>query len=82
MCEPVDDIRVGVIHGPKGRIQPVWFDLNRVQHRIRQITNSWKERHGRNERIFFHVTDDCALYELVYEMDSGCWRLSHIEALE
>ncbi len=80
-AEVVDDIRVGAIHGPGGRIEPVWFDLNRCQHRIRQVTNRWRERRGGQIFFHFHVTDDGALYELVYKPTEGVWQLELIEIL-
>jgi hypothetical protein len=75
------EIRVGVIHGPGSRITPVWFDLKRRKHTIREITNSWRDRQGATVRIHFHVTDDGALYELVYNLTDSTWRLEKIEAL-
>jgi hypothetical protein len=81
IAEVIDDIRVGVIHGPAGKIEPVWFDLNRRQHRIRQITNRWHERRGSQLLFHFHVTDDGALYELVYNSAEGVWHLEMIEIL-
>lgn len=77
----VADIRVGVIHGPGGRIQPVWFDLQRKQHRIQQVTNSWRERRGNVTLIYFHVTDEGALYELIYNLTEAHWQLEQIEIL-
>jgi len=81
IAEIVDDIRVGVIHGPAGRIEPVWFDLNHRQHRICQITNRWRERRGGQIFFYFHVTDDGALYELIYNPTGGEWTLELIEIL-
>lgn len=74
-------LRVGVVHGPDGRITPVWFDLERRKHAIRQITNCWRERHGAAVLIHFHVVDDGALYELVYTLPEATWALTRIEAL-
>ncbi|MEJ2470654.1 MAG: hypothetical protein P8Y96_06015 [Desulfuromonadales bacterium] len=74
-------IRVGVIHGPGNRIRPVWFDLNHRKHTVSAITNSWRDRQGETVRIHFHVTDDGALYELVYDLGSTTWTLEEIEAL-
>jgi len=74
-------IRVGVIHGPGNRITPVWFDLDRRKHGIRQITNTWKERRGATTLIYFHVVDEGALYELVYNLTDTTWKLENIEAL-
>lgn len=79
--ERVDGIRVGVIHGPGGEIKPVWFDLNRKQHRIQQVTNSWRERRGDTPLIYFHVTDGGALYELVYSPTEAFWKLEQVETL-
>lgn len=81
MSDVIEDVRVGVIHGPAGKIEPVWFDLNRKQHRIRQVTNRWRERRGNQLLFHFHVTDDGALYELVYYSGDGMWQLELIEAL-
>lgn len=81
MREVVEGVRVGVIHGPGGRIRPVWFDLNRRQHRVTEVTNSWCEKCGHASQLHFHVTDEGALYELVYNLDSGCWRVELLEAL-
>jgi hypothetical protein len=73
-------LRVGVIHGPGRRITPVWFDLKRRKHIIREITNSWRDRQGETVRIHFHVTDDGALYELVYDLGDTSWALERIES--
>ena len=75
------NIRVGVVHGPGRQIQPVWFDLNRRKYLIREVTNSWRERCGSTELLHFHVTDEGALYELIYNLASGCWSLQQLEAL-
>lgn len=74
-------LRVAVVFGPDGRIRPVWFDLDRRRHEVRSITNSWRERRGETPFLHFHVTDDGALYELVFNLGSATWQLSHIEAL-
>lgn len=81
MEEVIEGIRVGVVHGPGERIRPVWFDLNRRQHRIEQVTNTWRERRGATTLIFFHVTDGGALYELSYNLGDGNWRLEQVDAL-
>ncbi len=76
-----NNIRVGVIHGPGSRIIPVWFDLKQCKHTICEITNSWRDRQGETVRIHFHVTDEGALYELVYDLGSTTWSLEKIESL-
>lgn len=79
--QPIDGLRVGVVHGPGNLIRPVWFDLNRRKHSIREITNCWRERCGGKTLLHFHVVDEGALYELSYNLDSGCWQLEQIESL-
>ncbi|WP_432823094.1 hypothetical protein [Trichloromonas sp.] len=81
MKEQRNGIRVGAIHGPGSRITPVWFDLNRKKHTIRQITNIWQDKQGAAARIHFYVTDDGALYELVYDLADTTWQLEQIDAL-
>jgi hypothetical protein len=75
------DIRVAVVFGPGLKIRPIWFDLNRKQHTILQITNSWRDRKGETVFMHFHVTDEGALYELVYNMADASWKLEQIEEL-
>lgn len=81
MEDPVLGIRVGVVHGPGEQLRPVWFDLNRRKHSIREITNSWRERRGESLLWHFHVVDEGALYELVYNLADSSWQLQLIEAL-
>ncbi|HEX9777129.1 MAG TPA: hypothetical protein VGA63_03210 [Geopsychrobacteraceae bacterium] len=81
MRDIVENLRVGVVHGPGRRIRPVWFDLNRRKHNILQITNVWRDRCGETRLIHFHVTDEGALYELVYNLTTTSWNLERIEAL-
>ena len=75
------DIRVAVVFGPGMKIKPVWFDMNRKQHTILRITNSWKDKKGETVFMHFHVTDEGALYELVYNMADASWGLEQIEVL-
>ena len=79
MREQVKGIRVGVVHGPGGRIRPVWFDLHRRQHRVQEVTNSWQEKQGETKLLHFHVTDEGALSELVYNLTEGSWLLEQLE---
>jgi hypothetical protein len=75
------EIRVAVVFGPGMKVKPVWFDVNHKQHTIRQITNSWKDRKGETVYMHFHVTDEGALFELIYNMADASWKLEQIEAL-
>ena len=81
MDRVIDNIRVAAVHGPGSRICPVWFDLECKQHRIQEITNIWCERRGAMTKIYFHVTDGGALYELVYTPSETLWQLQRVEAL-
>jgi len=81
MHNPQQEIRVAVVFGPGMKLKPVWFELNRRQHVIRTITNSWLERRGETSLLHFHVTDDGALYELIYNMKNAVWKLALVEAL-
>lgn len=76
-----NDLRVAVVFGPGLKIKPVWFDLDRKQHTILQITNSWRDKRGETVFVHFHVTDEGALYELVYNMADASWRLEQFEEL-
>jgi hypothetical protein len=75
------DIRVAVIFGPDGHIRPVWFELKRRRHDVRTITNTWRDRRGETIQWHFHVTDDGALFELIFNPSSATWQLLRIEAL-
>lgn len=75
------EIRVAVVFGPGMKIRPIWFDLNRKQHTILQITNAWRDKKGETAFMHFHVTDEGALYELVYNMSDASWKLEQIEVL-
>lgn len=75
------DIRVAVIFGPGGRFRPVWFDLDHRRHDVLSITNSWRDRRGETILWHFHVTDDGALFELIFNPTATTWQLLRIEAL-
>ncbi len=75
------EIRVAVVFGPGRKLRPVWFDLNRRKHVIREVTTSWLERRGETPLLHFQVSDDCALYELVYNMKDAVWKLGRTEPL-
>ncbi len=80
--QPINnDLRVAVVFGPGLKIKPVWFYLDRKQHTILQITNSWRDKRGETVFVHFHVTDEGALYELVYNMADASWRLEQVEEL-
>jgi hypothetical protein len=70
-----------VIFDPNGRIRPVWFELKRRRHDVRTITNSWRDRRGETILWHFHVTDDGALFELIFNPSAATWQLLWIEVL-
>jgi hypothetical protein len=74
-------LRVGVIHGPGRTMKPVWFDLKNRKHTIQDVTNIWRDRQGGTVRIHFFVTDEGALYELIYNLNETSWTLQTIEIL-
>ncbi len=73
-------VRVGVIHGPGPSIHPVWFDWQRKQIRIAEVTYHWRNRVGEALLLHYTVTDGTALYELVYHPLRLLWVLEHLDA--
>lgn len=77
MLRCTGDIRVAVIFGPGLKARPVWFELNRRQHRIARTTYHWKDRIGEAPRLHWSVvTEEDALYELVFNTIDQTWLLS------
>ena len=68
-------VRIAVVFQPGVKARPVWFELNQRQHRITRTTYFWKDRVGDTPLLHFAVvTEDNALYELVYTAgnESSC----------
>ena len=74
-------IRVAVIFGTSGRIQPVWFDWGNHKHTIHEITYQWQDRSGEATRYHFAVSDGVNLYELVYNTGRHQWTLATVETI-
>ena len=56
--------------------KPVWFELNRKQHRIARTTYFWKDRVGDAPLLHFAVVDEeDALFELVFNSLDQSWSL-------
>ena len=74
-----EDIRVAVIFGPGNRVAPVWFDLRRRKHMVKEVTYTWRERRGEETTLHFAVSDGADLYELAYNTASQLWSLAAVE---
>jgi hypothetical protein len=74
-------VRIGVVFEPDKKAKPVWFELNRRKHVIRETTYYWKDTIGGATRLHYAVTTDEALYELVFNPANQSWTL-HNHAAE
>lgn len=74
-----EPIRVAVIFGPGGKIQPVWFEWQRRKHTVLDTTYRYDGRCGDSRLLHFTVTDEGGLYELTYNTDDQTWTLQGIE---
>lgn len=69
-------VRIAVVFQPGAKAKPVWFELNRRQHRIAKTTYYWKDRIGDAPLLHWSVvTDEDALYELVFNTLDQTWVL-------
>jgi hypothetical protein len=75
-----EEVRVAAIFEPGKRVRPVWFERNRRQHRIVEITYSWTVREGAVSLFCFAVSDGEALFELIYNPLVGSWTLAARQA--
>ena len=66
-------VRIAVLFEPGKKAQPVWFELNRRQHRITESTYHWQDRVGERQLLHYAVTDGEALYELVFDPADQSW---------
>ena len=74
-----EPIRVAVIFGPGGKIQPVWFEWQRRKHTIIDTTYRYEGRRGESRLLHFTVTGEGGLFELTYNTDDQTWQLRGIE---
>ena len=71
-----EPLRVAVIFQSGAKAKPVWFELNRKQHRIARTTYYWQDKVGDTPLLHFAVvTEDNALYELVFNSKDQSWKL-------
>ena len=69
-------IRIAVVYQAGVKPKPVWFELNRIQHKIARTTYYWKDRVGDAPLLHWaDVTEDDALYELVFNALDQSWVL-------
>jgi hypothetical protein len=69
-------VRIAVVFQPGMKAKPVWFEMNRKQHKISRTTYYWKDRVGETPLVHFAVvTEDEALYELVFNTTDQSWLL-------
>ena len=76
MMSKGDPIRIAVIYEPGKRIRPVWFELNRKQHKVVETTYHWRDKIGEVNFLHYTVTDGEALYELVFCPIDQTWTLN------
>jgi C-terminal processing protease CtpA/Prc len=68
-------IRIGVVFAPDKKPKPVWFELNRQKHDVKEVTYHWRDKIGEAHLLHFAVTSDGALYELVFNLSDQSWTL-------
>lgn len=68
-------VRIAVVFEPDKKAKPVWFELNRKKHVIREMTYHWKDNIGGTTLLHYAVTTDEALYELVFNLVNQIWTL-------
>lgn len=66
-------VRIAVVYEPGKKPKPVWFELNRRQHKVTETTYFWKDRIGDTTRLHFAVSDGEALYELIFDPSEQSW---------
>lgn len=73
---PGNPIRIAVIFEPGKPVRPVWFELNRKQHRIIETTYHWQDRIGETRYLHYMVTDGEGLYELIFNPHDQVWAIN------
>ena len=68
-------IRVAVIFEPGKKAMPVWFQLNRRQHKVLETTYFWKDKVGETPLFHYAVTYGEALYKLIFSPVDQSWTL-------
>ena len=76
MISKGNPIRIAVIYEPGKRIRPVWFELNRKQHKVVETTYHWRDMIGEAHYLHYTVTDGEVLYELIFNPHDQTWTLN------
>jgi hypothetical protein len=75
-----EKVRVAAVFEPGKQIRPVWFERNRRQHKVVEITYNWRNQVGDTQLLHFAVSDGEALFELIYNPLDGSWTLADQQA--
>ena len=70
-------VRIAVVYEPGKRPKPVWFELNRRQHRVQETTYFWRDRIGNKPLLHYAVSDGEALYELIFDPADESWTIQN-----
>lgn len=70
-------VRIAVVFEPGKKARPVWFELNRQQHKVTETTYHWKDNIGSLPLLHYAVTDGEALYELVFNPVDQTWTIQN-----
>lgn len=74
---PPQPTRIAVIYEAGKRPKPVWFELNRRQHKVTETTYFWRDRTGDTPLMHYAVSDGEALYELVFNPKDESWTIQN-----
>lgn len=77
---PGTPVRIAVVFEPGKKAKPVWFELNRRQHKVAATTYHWKDSVGNIPLLHYAVTDGEALYELVFNPVEQSWTLQGLQS--
>ncbi len=69
-------VRIAVLFEPGKKARPVWFELNRRQHRVTELTYQWQDRVGDRQLLHYAVSDGEALFELVFDPADQSWTIA------
>lgn len=72
---PGKPVRIAVLFEPGKKACPVWFELDRRQHRLQPASYHWQVRVGDRQLLHYAVSDGEALYELVFDPADQSWTI-------
>jgi len=71
-----EPIKVMAIFHPDGKIEPIKFRLDDNVVNVQKVVKTYEEKIVGNKRLVFVCQqNNCALYELKYEIDTKVWYL-------